>query len=57
MNIVPPCKDCPDRHLGCHDRCEKYQAYKKAKLSYKEELSKSKSEYAYYADKRRKKYK
>lgn len=20
-----PCKDCPDRHLGCHSECEKYQ--------------------------------
>ena len=22
-----PCKDCPDRHLGCHSQCEKYKAY------------------------------
>lgn len=21
------CKDCPDRYPGCHDKCEKYQAY------------------------------
>lgn len=26
--MVGPCKDCPDRHLACHDHCEKYQAYK-----------------------------
>lgn len=19
------CKDCPERYLGCHDHCEKYQ--------------------------------
>lgn len=19
------CKDCPDRHIGCHAECEKYQ--------------------------------
>ena len=18
-----PCKDCPDRHIACHDRCQK----------------------------------
>lgn len=24
-----PCKDCKDRYLGCHDRCEKYQQFKK----------------------------
>ncbi len=22
-----PCKNCPDRHLGCHSECEKYIAY------------------------------
>lgn len=22
-----PCKDCPDRFLGCHDHCEKYIAW------------------------------
>lgn len=22
------CKDCNERYLGCHDSCEKYQAYK-----------------------------
>ena len=23
-----PCKDCTDRALGCHGRCEKYKAYR-----------------------------
>jgi hypothetical protein len=23
------CKDCDQRHPGCHDKCEKYQAEKK----------------------------
>ena len=23
------CKDCKDRYIGCHDRCEKYQQFKK----------------------------
>lgn len=22
-----PCHNCPDRELGCHGKCEKYQAY------------------------------
>lgn len=22
-----PCKDCTDRHLGCHSECEKYKAF------------------------------
>lgn len=25
-----PCKDCPDRHIACHDHCQKYQEWKKA---------------------------
>ena len=23
-----PCKDCPEREVGCHGRCEKYKEYK-----------------------------
>lgn len=23
-----PCKDCEDREVGCHGRCEMYQAYR-----------------------------
>ena len=23
------CKDCTDRHKGCHSKCEKYLEYKK----------------------------
>ena len=22
-----PCKNCPDRYLGCHDHCEKYKEF------------------------------
>ena len=25
--MIPPCKDCPDRAVGCHAECEKYQAF------------------------------
>ncbi len=24
----PPCQFCKDRHFACHDRCEKYKAWK-----------------------------
>lgn len=30
-----PCKDCPEREIGCHARCEKYQEYVKAKAAAK----------------------
>lgn len=26
--ILPPCKNCEQRALGCHDKCKKYKAYK-----------------------------
>lgn len=25
-----PCKDCENRYVGCHGRCEKYLEFKKA---------------------------
>ena len=27
-NEKSPCKDCPDRVLGCHGTCERYAAFK-----------------------------
>lgn len=29
-----PCYQCGKRHEACHDSCEEYQAYKKAKLEF-----------------------
>ena len=26
MNV--PCRDCTDRELGCHGKCERYMAYR-----------------------------
>lgn len=31
-----PCRDCPDRKMGCHARCERYQGWKKDYEEYKE---------------------
>ena len=25
---TPPCKDCQDRHPGCHDKCHRYAEWK-----------------------------
>lgn len=25
---TPPCKDCQDRHQGCHDKCHGYAEWK-----------------------------
>ena len=37
MRPIPPCKGCPDRTSGdrvtdCHTTCERYQAYRAAKI-------------------------
>ena len=26
--ISVPCKGCPDRTMGCHGRCDKYQKFR-----------------------------
>ena len=31
MVIITACYECPDRKLGCHGSCQKYQEEKKAK--------------------------
>lgn len=47
--IEGPCKDCVDRRVGCHDRCEKYKQFKidrednnKKLKEYKEKSSRQK---------------
>ena len=36
---VPPCKkDCPDRYPGCGAKCEKWQAYTKARNAYYQDI-------------------
>ena len=41
MNIAP-CKDCKDRHVGCHGKCKKYLEYKKElqKAKHREKIDK-----------------
>ena len=28
MEVTNPCRECPDREVGCHGKCEKYAAWK-----------------------------
>ena len=25
---IAPCKDCKDRHIGCHGTCDRYKKYR-----------------------------
>lgn len=49
--VVVPCRDCKDRHVGCHGECERYREFK-ARLAeineQKAQESKSNAEYADY---------
>lgn len=42
-----PCRDCPDRILGCHTTCEKYKCYKEEYKEKTQELAKLREYYDY----------
>lgn len=29
--VTAPCKDCSKRYLGCHSKCDEYQAFRAAR--------------------------
>lgn len=31
-----PCKDCPDKVVGCHSSCDKYQEFRKFRDEFRE---------------------
>ena len=35
MKRVCECKDCTERHVGCHATCEKYKAFREDLLEHK----------------------
>ena len=37
------CKECADRYIGCHDRCDKYQAFKQARANIKSKIMEAKN--------------
>lgn len=39
------CKDCKERHVGCHSDCEKYNQAKKAKDEFNEKVRSAKLKY------------
>lgn len=43
MTIIDsPCKDCKERYLCCHSKCEKYIEYKEKKITQGRELRNNK---------------
>lgn len=43
-----PCKDCPDRQVGCHSTCEKYITFAKEKREQNESIKKARHEESLY---------
>lgn len=41
--MICPCKDCPDRFVGCHGTCEKYGTWKAWKNAENETIKKAKA--------------
>ena len=31
MRVQSPCKECKERHMACHDKCEKFIKYREDK--------------------------
>jgi hypothetical protein len=42
------CRDCTERHIGCHSECEKYKAYCAERAELKAKIAKS-NQYDNYA--------
>lgn len=40
-HIIPPCKDCENRCLYCHETCEAYQNFLRQRENEKEEYRKN----------------
>ena len=34
--MKPPCKDCPDRQVGCHGKCGKYAEFSEERARIRE---------------------
>jgi ribosomal protein S4 len=45
-----PCKDCPDRKVGCHSTCKKYLAFRQERIELNKKIYKQKeAEYAEFS--------
>ena len=45
MMIESPCKDCRDRELHCHGKCEKYIEYKVAASDERKAIDRKRQKY------------
>ena len=45
ITVIAPCKDCKDRELGCHGKCERYQSWANDRERVRETERKEKEKY------------
>lgn len=48
--IVSPCKDCPERFIGCHSSCERYKQYRSELDEFKAKRAADKDERAFASE-------
>lgn len=50
MRPKAPCKDCENRHPGCHGECEEYAEFQRLHKEYYHEVAKAKGNEAYFME-------
>ena len=55
--MMSPCKDCPDRYIGCHSSCNKYISYKNELEDFKAKVKKAKDKEIVFIEYKRKRRK
>lgn len=48
MDKTKTCENCPDRHAGCHDKCEEYIARSAKLAERRERIRKAKEKDAWF---------
>lgn len=48
MKPKPPCKDCQNRYVGCHGKCDAYKRFKQEQNDFKDELGNMHGKMAYF---------
>ena len=46
-----PCKNCPDRYLGCHSNCDNYKKFKEEIAERKRKQQRGREYFNYLIDK------
>ena len=48
-----PCKDCPERYIGCHSECSRYKHFRRVIEAEKETITRNKAKMYNFPKKRK----